>query len=258
MSKKNTNKYMEVCKSILISHNPGLVLVSRKDVYDAIKKEIPQLKILNNTNYQLKKVFETYMLYNQTSSTTQKEFLINQFLTYREKKAAKLQAKKDKNKAPISELDYHSKKNEFLNSEQWRSIRYKILQQQGGRCQLCGRSSKDGIKIHVDHIIPLSVDWSKRLDKENLQVLCEDCNLGKSNKEASDWRIDPIQELKDSEKYFHKYYDLINYMDVSKLEKLIADMKEHNCSSIHELDLWAETSSSIDLLQWYEAWKPEK
>lgn len=34
-----------------------------------------------------------------------------------------------------------------------------------------------------------SLDWSKRFDKNNLQVLCEDCNLGKSNGDSIDWRL---------------------------------------------------------------------
>jgi len=76
----------------------------------------------------------------------------------------------------------------LYNSDEWRALRYEVLKEQNGCCQLCGRSRKDGVVLHVDHIIPLSVDWSKRFDKNNLQVLCADCNLGKSNKDTIDWR----------------------------------------------------------------------
>ena len=76
---------------------------------------------------------------------------------------------------------------EFYLSQEWKELRYSVLKEQGGKCQLCGRSRKDGVVLHVDHIIPLSKDWSKRLDKDNLQVLCEDCNLGKSNKDSICW-----------------------------------------------------------------------
>lgn len=88
----------------------------------------------------------------------------------------------------------HTKRNyptmaqRLYDSPEWRSLRYEVLKEHGGRCCLCGRTAKDGVKIHVDHIVPLSKDWSKRLDKNNLQVLCEDCNLGKSNKDCIDWR----------------------------------------------------------------------
>lgn len=77
----------------------------------------------------------------------------------------------------------------FYSSVRWQSLRVHIIEEQKGRCQMCGASYKeDGIKIHVDHIVPLSVDWSRRLDKNNLQLLCEACNLGKGNKYTTDWR----------------------------------------------------------------------
>lgn len=79
-------------------------------------------------------------------------------------------------------------RDKFYQSPEWRKLRYEVLREQGGRCQLCGRSAKDGVVLHIDHITPLSKDWSKRLDKNNLQVLCEDCNLGKSNTDSIDWR----------------------------------------------------------------------
>lgn len=77
---------------------------------------------------------------------------------------------------------------DFYKSLSWKKIRYEVLKESNGKCYLCGRSAKDGVILHVDHIIPLSIDWGKRLDKNNLQVLCNDCNLGKMNKDTSDWR----------------------------------------------------------------------
>lgn len=82
---------------------------------------------------------------------------------------------------------YKNKAESFYHSLEWRSIRYEVLKKYNGKCALCGRSAKDGIVLHVDHIVPLSKDWNKRLDINNLQVLCEDCNLGKSNKDCIKW-----------------------------------------------------------------------
>lgn len=81
-----------------------------------------------------------------------------------------------------------AEKKKFYESKDWRKIRYEVLRENGGKCCLCGRSAKDGVILHVDHIIPISKCWSKRLDKSNLQVLCEDCNVGKSNTDFIDWR----------------------------------------------------------------------
>lgn len=59
-------------------------------------------------------------------------------------------------------------------------LRLEILERDGFRCKLCGRSVKDGVKLHIDHIIPISKGGETI--KSNLRVLCDECNLGKSNR----------------------------------------------------------------------------
>lgn len=60
----------------------------------------------------------------------------------------------------------------------WR-LRALVLMRDGARCQLCGADVASGAKLHVDHIVP----WSKggETDLDNLQILCETCNIGKSD-----------------------------------------------------------------------------
>lgn len=78
---------------------------------------------------------------------------------------------------------------EFYISEEWRQLRYRVLKNNEGKCMACGRSYKEhGVVIHVDHIKPRSKYPSLQLVYENLQLLCEDCNIGKSNKDETDWR----------------------------------------------------------------------
>lgn len=99
-------------------------------------------------------------------------------------------AKWAKKANPRKDKSFYSREaaQSLYNSDEWRRLRYAVLRKQNGRCQLCGKSRRDGAVLHVDHIVPLSVDWSKRLDINNLQVLCSDCNLGKSNTDTIDWR----------------------------------------------------------------------
>ena len=52
----------------------------------------------------------------------------------------------------------------------------------------CERSPIDGVKLHVDHIKPRSKYHELELDFNNLQILCEDCNLGKLNINEEDFR----------------------------------------------------------------------
>ncbi len=61
-----------------------------------------------------------------------------------------------------------------------KSLRYDVLTRDNYKCVICGRSTSDKVKLHVDHIIPYSLGGETTLD--NLQTLCSDCNLGKSNK----------------------------------------------------------------------------
>ncbi|MBS1812821.1 MAG: HNH endonuclease [Acidobacteria bacterium] len=66
------------------------------------------------------------------------------------------------------------------------SIRWQIFQRDNWRCVACGRGSQDDIILHIDHIIPRSKGGKDTLD--NYQTLCHLCNLGKSNKDATNLR----------------------------------------------------------------------
>lgn len=76
----------------------------------------------------------------------------------------------------------------FYNLPEWQRLRYSAIEKYGNKCNACGRSPKDGVIIHVDHIKPRSISPELALDIDNLQILCEQCNLGKSNKFDTDWR----------------------------------------------------------------------
>lgn len=60
------------------------------------------------------------------------------------------------------------------------SLRYDILKRDGFRCQLCGASAKEGVKLHIDHIVPVSKGG--KTVASNLRTLCYRCNMGKSDK----------------------------------------------------------------------------
>jgi 5-methylcytosine-specific restriction endonuclease McrA len=58
-------------------------------------------------------------------------------------------------------------------------VRFQVLKRDGHRCRGCGATSEVEV-LHVDHIIPVSKGGTT--DLENLQTLCQTCNLGKSNR----------------------------------------------------------------------------
>lgn len=77
---------------------------------------------------------------------------------------------------------------DFYNSREWKELRYKVLTKHGARCMCCGATPQDGSVMHVDHIKPRSRFPDLELEFSNCQVLCSACNLGKSNKDRTDWR----------------------------------------------------------------------
>lgn len=60
-----------------------------------------------------------------------------------------------------------------------RKTRYRILLRDDSKCQRCGKTIEDGVKLHIDHKVP--VDMGGSTTDDNLWVLCEECNLGKQS-----------------------------------------------------------------------------
>jgi len=85
-------------------------------------------------------------------------------------------------------------KDAFYKSWEWRTLRMEVLKEHGHACQCCGAepgmktASGDPVRICVDHIKPLSKFWHLRLDRTNLQVLCDECNQGKGAWDQTDFR----------------------------------------------------------------------
>ena len=86
------------------------------------------------------------------------------------------------NDADVAKSEPNIEKNISINKSprniNWR-LRALVLMRDGASCQMCGDTPQSGAKLHVDHIIP----WSKggETTLQNLQSLCEKCNIGKSN-----------------------------------------------------------------------------
>ena len=75
------------------------------------------------------------------------------------------------------------------------TTRYAVLERAGFKCQCCGiRPLKDNdVILHIDHIIPHSLGGSDNVD--NLQVLCDKCNLSKQNRFIINHNINWIKEV---------------------------------------------------------------
>jgi len=69
----------------------------------------------------------------------------------------------------------------------WQELRSRALEYYGRRCMCCGNTYKT---IHVDHIYAKSHYETLSNNFKNLQVLCETCNISKSNTWYKDYRVE--------------------------------------------------------------------
>lgn len=94
---------------------------------------------------------------------------------------------KQERKVPSRVRSASNRHGEFYKSLEWKRLRYSVLVECGSRCQCCGTTPRFGARIVVDHIRPVRKFWELRLDRDNLQVLCDECNRGKGSHDETDW-----------------------------------------------------------------------
>lgn len=83
----------------------------------------------------------------------------------------------------------------FYKTWEWKQLRYAYLKTHLPRCECCGATPDDRIRIVVDHIKSIRRFPELRLDPANLQMLCNDCNMGKGTYDETDWRTDNVVSL---------------------------------------------------------------
>ncbi|MFF4450550.1 HNH endonuclease [Streptomyces sp. NPDC001502] len=116
-----------------------------------------------------------------------------------------------------------------------------------GRCAQCGRTPLgDGVKLHVDHKIPIS--WGGEDDDDNLQPLCEECNLGKRDFYATyDSHSEAIRNATKHDEPHGRIGELLKALEgewvPSDLISIVASMKQHQ-------DDWQRRLRELKVLGW--------
>lgn len=84
---------------------------------------------------------------------------------------------------------YHEKHDWFYQTKEWKALRAARFAYASGLCERCRQRGvvKEGKEVH--HIIPIEVNWEKRLDFENVILLCSECH----NEQHE--RISPLQKF---------------------------------------------------------------
>ena len=74
---------------------------------------------------------------------------------------------------------YQKEIKQFYNSKAWRELSRLVLNESLYVCRRCG-----GDATLTDHIVPIKVNWSLRLTKDNLQPLCDACHAVKTGEDT--------------------------------------------------------------------------
>lgn len=61
----------------------------------------------------------------------------------------------------------------FYNSTEWRTLSAKYTQDKGFRCEKCGAIATE---VHHVKAIQTPEGWERRLDSDNLELLCKTCH----------------------------------------------------------------------------------
>ena len=122
-----------------------------------------------------------------------------------------------------------------------KKLRFEILKRDEFRCRYCGRTEADGVKLHVDHVIPVAVGG--RNDPDNLASACADCNLGKSANLLDDPKLIGVdfearaQLFKDAHKSLERYRDYIREKDRWETA-LISEVLEPLRATFNRMPFW--------------------
>lgn len=84
----------------------------------------------------------------------------------------------------LSSINFETTTRKYTQANQRKlltpELRRKIKERDNYTCQICGKYTPDEVGLHIDHIIPISKGG--KTVEQNLQVLCDKCNLRKSNR----------------------------------------------------------------------------
>lgn len=91
-------------------------------------------------------------------------------------------------------------------------LKQKILERDGYKCVLCGRSAKEGYELHVDHIIPKDIGGKATF--ENGHTLCSICNFRKKN----------YSQTESGKKMFIRLWETSKKIKDQKMEKFCEEI----------------------------------
>lgn len=199
----STQGYMEYCIRCNIA--------KYKDIYDSLKQNdavssayrYKVMELKNNLYFteekckELKVSYKKYHeceieLFDSLISEPNQNFIINVSVRYISKGGMVRLSKDDIYDKNDFFTAFDNVKNDRVEYEVYKrleaveralitdELRFEVMKRDNYKCCFCGASQEDGVRLHVDHIIPIAKGGKSVMS--NLQTLCESCNMGKSDK----------------------------------------------------------------------------
>jgi 5-methylcytosine-specific restriction endonuclease McrA len=82
--------------------------------------------------------------------------------------------------------------NAFYKTVEWKTLSAELRKTAGPVCIMCNRDFKKyGLAKNADHINPLMYFWDLRLDPENIQIICGECNKAKGS-----YNLESLESIK--------------------------------------------------------------
>lgn len=94
-----------------------------------------------------------------------------------EREARRLESKRESDRRYNKTRD--PKYVRFYNSVDWRTLSAKYTQDKGYKCERCGRFAT---QVHHKQAIQTPQGWDRRLDYDNLELLCTQCHNDRHNR----------------------------------------------------------------------------
>jgi len=105
--------------------------------------------------------------------------LVEPGISYCENHKRKISSKRNK---LYDEKQRDMKVSKFYNSTAWKKLR-KIKLSKNPLCEYCLEKDRTRIATEVDHVIPIKIDWSRRLDLNNFKSTCHRCHMKKTQED---------------------------------------------------------------------------
>jgi predicted restriction endonuclease len=141
------------------------------------KDKIEELE--KNINRHQKRFERSYKQFELTDFENKKLYAYNSKLA---KEVVALELENIELKKQLGQEDVSNKKKDVVTPKRkvfTKSIRHEVFKRDEYRCLECGATNQE-TSLHIDHILPVSQGGSDEMS--NLQTLCRDCNLSKSNR----------------------------------------------------------------------------